>query len=455
MRVTSQSLSTQVIDGLQQAYSRMARAQEIVTSGRQINRFSDDPIGATRVLGLRSFEDSLSQYKRNIDNTQPFLQQADSVLSDVTDGLTRVKEIGLAMANDTNSPVEREAAAHEVHQIFFQILSEANTKVENRFLFGGFLNATAPFVQGANGVTYAGDNGQISIQTSSTSSLAVNLLGNQVFQGAGVAGGVGIFDTVQDLENILQGTSSPNGLSLAVNLDSALTAGSGFSPVDAVGTEAPAATLTGEADFSTQVTVFDSLGQAHNLTFLFAKTSATTVKYRVAANSSEITGGTAGDLYQVAPEGTLVFNVDGTLNAAGSTLKDITLANLSTGATDITIAAADLSFNGSTQTAEPAAVLSLTQNNTNGIQAQLGRLDAAIDQISTFRSEVGARLNSAQTAGNAVGILQDHTAAQRSSIEDADILSAYSDFARLQQAFQAALQSAAQVLQPSLLDFLK
>ena len=433
----------------------MARAQEIVTSGRQINRFSDDPIGATRVLGLRSFEDSLSQYKRNIDNTLPFLQQADSVLSDVTDGLTRVKELGLAMANDTNSPVERQAAANEVHQIFLQMISEANTKVENRFLFGGFLNATAPFVQGANAVDYLGDNGQISIQTSPTASLAINLLGNQVFQGAGVVDGVGIFDTIQDLETILRGTSSPNALNLAINLDSALAAGGGFSPPDAVGTEASVATFTGEADFSTQIAVFDSSGQAHNLTFLFAKTGAATFKYRVVANSSEIAGGTAGNLYQVASEGTIAFNVDGTLNAAGSTLKDITLANLANGAGDISIAAANLSFNGSTQLAKPSVVLTLQQTNTSGIQAQLGRLDAAIEQISTFRSEVGARLNSAQTAGNAVGILQDHTAAQRSSIEDADVLSAYSDFARLQQAFQAALQSAAQVLQPSLLDFLK
>jgi len=78
-----------------------------------------------------------------------------------------------------------------------------------------------------------------------------------------------------------------------------------------------------------------------------------------------------------------------------------------------------------------------------------------MDQISVFRSEVGARLNSAQTAGTAVGVLQDHTVAQRSGIEDVDVLSAYSDFTRLQQAFQAALQSAAQLIQPSLLDFLK
>ena len=268
-------------------------------------------------------------------------------------------------------------------------------------------------------------------------------------------GGVGILDAVQDLEMVLQGSSSVSALSLAINLDAGLSAGTGFSSTDAMGTEAPAATFTGEADFSTQVSVFDSKGQAHNLTFLFAKTGATTFKYRVLANSNEITGGTAGDLYQIAPEGTLEFNADGSLNSAASMLKNITLSNLSDHASDITIAASDLSFSGSTHSAQPSAVFSLTQTNTNGIQTQLGRLDAAMDQISTFRSEVGARLTSAQTASSAVTVLHDHTVARRSAIEDVDVLSAYSDFARFQQAFQAALQSAAQVIQPSLLDFLK
>jgi flagellin-like hook-associated protein FlgL len=64
-------------------------------------------------------------------------------------------------------------------------------------------------------------------------------------------------------------------------------------------------------------------------------------------------------------------------------------------------------------------------------------------------------LNSAQVAANAALLLQDRSTAQRSAIEDADVLAAYSDFARFQYAFQGALQSAAQVVQPSLLDFLR
>lgn len=455
MRVTSQSLSTQVIDGLQQAYQRVAQAQEVVTSGLRINHLSDDPIGATRALGLRGFEATLDQYKRNIDDSVPFLDQADSVLGNVTDGLNRAKEIALAMANDTNSPVDRQSAAAEVHQILLQIVSEANTKVENRFLFAGFANGSAPFAQGPNRVNYLGDNGQIAIQMNPTSTLNINLPGNQVFQGAGVVGGTGIFDALQDLETVLRGGAPANALTLAVNLDGSSTAGTGFSSADAVGTETAPGSLSGEANFSTPVTVHDSKGQAHNLTFFFAKTGATTFKYRVVANSDEIAGGTASDLYQVAPEGTLEFNADGTLNAAASTATDITVSGLANGAADITIAGTDIRFNGSSQLAQSSAVLSLTQTNTYGIQTQIGRLDTVLDQISTARAEVGARLNSAQTAGDAVGVLKDRTLGQRSQIEDADALSAYSDFARFQNAFQAALQSASRVIQPSLLDYLK
>ncbi len=454
MRVTSQSLSTQIIDGLQQAYQRVAQAQEVVTSGRRINHLSDDPIGATRVAALRSVEASLAQYQSNINNSQPFLESADTVLSNVTDGLNRAKEIALSMANDTNTAVDRQSAAAEVQQIFQQILALGNTTVENRALFGGYLNGSAAFAQSANRVNYQGDNGQISIQTSASGSLPINLLGNQVFQGVGTVGGVGIFDVLQDLQSTLQGGSSANSLSLAVNLDSTLTAGTGFTPTDAVGTEATPGTFTGEASFSTGMTVFDSLGQAHNLTFLFAKTGASTFKYRVVANSDEITGGTSGDWYQVAPEGTLQFNPDGTLDAAGSTLTDISISGLKDGAADIAISAGNLSFAGSTERAQPSAVLSQTQTNTNGIQAEIGRLDAALDQMSKFRAEIGSRLNSAQVASDAITVMKDHTTAQRSNIEDADALAAYSDFTRLQNAFQAALQSAAQVIKPSLLDYL-
>jgi flagellar hook-associated protein 3 FlgL len=455
MRITQQSITAQVNDGLQQAYRRVAKTQEQVTSGLRINHFSDDPIGATRALDLRSVEASIAQYQRNIDNTTPFLTMTDQKLGDVIEGLTRAKELALGMVNDTNTSLERQQTAKEIHQILLQMVSSANTNVDNRFIFGGFKNGLAPFTQAGGVVNYIGDNGVVSTQIDAASTLPANIPGNQVFQGTGVVGGVGVFDVMRDLETVLNGGSATNTLSMAVNLDSSIVAGAGFTPANAVGTEATSATFLGEANFTAPVTVFDSIGQAHNLTVLFAKTGATTFKYRVVANSNEITGGTPGDLYQVSTEGTLVFTAGGALNAGASTLTDITLNNLADGANNITITAANLSFAGSTHSADPSAVLTLAQTDTNGFNPQLGRIDAAINQLDTFRAEVGARLNRTQLSTNALEVFKSSTMAQRSKLEDADVLSVYSDFSRYQQALQAALKSAAEVVQMSLLDFLR
>jgi flagellar hook-associated protein 3 FlgL len=302
MRVTNQSLSLQVTEGLQQAFRRVAETQEAVTSGKRINRLSDDPIGAVRVIGLRGFESSLNQYTRNIDRALSAIEQADSVLDSVVDRLSRGKELALSMANDSNSPEQRLQTSKEVREILEGVIGLANTKVESRFIFAGFVNSTAPFAEGAGIVTYSGDDGVIDVQASAVSSLAINVPGDQVFKGAGLANGQDIFDIFLDLETALQNN-----------------------------------------------------------------------------------------------------NVNG----------------------------------------------------PDGIRSQIGRFDSAIDQMLAFRADLGSRINNAQTAKDALNAIKIHNTEQRSQIEDADVLKIYSDFARYQQAFQAALQSSAQVIQPSLLDFLR
>jgi len=302
MRVTNQSLSLQVTEGLQQAFRRVAETQEAVTSGKRINRISDDPIGAVRVIGLRGFEASLNQYTKNIDRALSAIEQADSVLDNVIDRLSRGKELALSMANDSNSPDQRLQTSKEVREILEGVIGLANTKVESRFIFAGFVNGTAPFAEGAGIVTYSGDGGVINVPASAASSLAINVPGDQVFKGMGLTNGQDVFDIFLDLETALQNN-----------------------------------------------------------------------------------------------------NVNG----------------------------------------------------PDGIRSQIGRFDSAIDQILAFRADLGSRINNAQTAKDALSAIKIHNTEQRSQLEDADVLKIYSDFARYQQAFQAALQSSAQVIQPSLLDFLR
>ena len=124
----------------------------------------------------------------------------------------------------------------------------------------------------------------------------------------------------------------------------------------------PAAWFAG-ANFSTVLTVFDSLGQGHDLTYLFRKTAANTWDYRVTANAAEV-GGTAGNLQQVG-NGTLVFNANGSLNTG--TPANITAA-WANGASAQTITAANQIFLGTTQYAQASSVSVLNQDgSTSGV----------------------------------------------------------------------------------------
>jgi flagellar hook protein FlgE len=147
-----------------------------------------------------------------------------------------------------------------------------------------------------------------------------------------------------------------------VNLDATATTPIPTFPVGVPPSGLPAAWFAG-ANFSTVLTVFDSLGQGHDLTYLFRKTAANTWDYRVVANAAEV-GGTAGNLQQVG-NGTLVFNANGSLNTG--TPANITAA-WANGASAQTITAANQIFLGTTQYAQASSVSVLNQNgSTSGV----------------------------------------------------------------------------------------
>lgn len=156
-------------------------------------------------------------------------------------------------------------------------------------------------------------------------------------------------------------------VSVALNLDAAAATPSTAFPADAVGTEASPSTWFSASNFSTVVTIFDSLGAAHDLTFLFRKSAtANEWDYRVVANAGEITGGTSGQLRQVnAAAAKLAFNADGTLDTTAPTNTNITQVGAiswKNGANSQTLAAADVKFTGSTQYSLPSSVSVLSQD---------------------------------------------------------------------------------------------
>ena len=97
----------------------------------------------------------------------------------------------------------------------------------------------------------------------------------------------------------------------------------------------------------------------------------------------------------------------------------------------------------------------LKKNDTAAILASLGTLDSSLESVNNSRAIIGASLSRVDNKGIVHEQEVVNQSAKLSKIEDADIVKSASDLANLEFALQATLGSTAQILQPTLLDFLR
>jgi flagellar hook-associated protein 3 FlgL len=185
---------------------------------------SDDPTGAQRVLNLTELRATVEQYQRNANNAKTRLNLEETVLSQVTDVLQRVRELAVAGLNDTAGDTGRDGIALEVRQRLQDLLASANSKDQNGdYLFGGFYKgASSPFVDAGGGVyQYNGDQGQRLVQINPNRQIADGDHGDDVFMGISTGSGVqDVFAIVDQLATDLE-ASAPATTSLD-ELDAAL-----------------------------------------------------------------------------------------------------------------------------------------------------------------------------------------------------------------------------------------
>ena len=87
--------------------------------------------------------------------------------------------------------------------------------------------------------------------------------------------------------------------------------------------------------------------------------------------------------------------------------------------------------------------------------ADLQGLERNLDEITRIRASVGATTNRLETAASRLLELEESTAKLLSETEDADMAKVMVDFSMQQAVYQSALQAGANIVQTSLLDFLR
>lgn len=100
-------------------------------------------------------------------------------------------------------------------------------------------------------------------------------------------------------------------------------------------------------------------------------------------------------------------------------------------------------------------IANFTAGDLTALNGNLADLDAAHDQVLSAQSTVGARVNRLQSLQELNGQQDDAAVASLSKVEDTDFMKAAMDLAIQENAYKAALQSSAKVIQPSLMDFIR
>ncbi|MBB3676500.1 flagellar hook-associated protein FlgL [Modestobacter versicolor] len=146
MRITQRSVATTSLQGLNQNLAAISKLQQQLTSGRTINKPSDDPTGTNAAMQTRQEIAGATQHARNISDGLGVLNITDSTLQNMIAQVHTVKDRALTGSNDgALSEAARSAIATEVRGIRESLLGLANTQVQGHPVFGGVTSGTTAY----------------------------------------------------------------------------------------------------------------------------------------------------------------------------------------------------------------------------------------------------------------------------------------------------------------------
>jgi len=196
----------------------LAKLQEQAGTGSRINRASDDPTGAYRVMGLSTQERALSNYMTNIQEASELTQMASTAITDMSGAMAKLKVDMTQIASGTYGTGEtgqqaRARVAEEIDDALERVVASANTQVLGQYIFGGNATNAAPYtVTRSDGlitsVAYTGSTQSRTVELSPGIMTKVFLNGDDLFQSDNR--GTPVFEGISGAD-VGSGTSSVTG----------------------------------------------------------------------------------------------------------------------------------------------------------------------------------------------------------------------------------------------------
>jgi flagellar hook-associated protein 3 FlgL len=143
IRTTTGLLYKDIIYNLNRITTELQEKNLQVSTGKRVNRPSDDPVDLVTILGIKETLRQMDQYQTDVDLGQTWLGTTETALNSILDRLNEAKELAEQMATGTYSEEERENALQELQNIYEQMITLGNTQLNHRYIFSGSETSTA------------------------------------------------------------------------------------------------------------------------------------------------------------------------------------------------------------------------------------------------------------------------------------------------------------------------
>ncbi|MCE5264219.1 MAG: flagellar hook-associated protein FlgL [Deltaproteobacteria bacterium] len=145
MRITDNMRFNTTVSNLFNIQSQYSDLMEKISTQKKVNRASDDPIAAAKIVDLRQGLAANEQYRKNITDADNWVSITESTLSSAYKLLTKAMQIATGEVAGTADAESRRISAQNIQSYIDQMVSLANEKIGDRYLFSGSKNGVAPF----------------------------------------------------------------------------------------------------------------------------------------------------------------------------------------------------------------------------------------------------------------------------------------------------------------------
>jgi flagellar hook-associated protein 3 FlgL len=199
VRVTERLVFDNATRSTARALENAQSAANAASTGLRVIHPSDDPAAAGLMAAYDLSSARLRAVSQGAAMASDELKAADGALGGIADALSRAKELAVQLSNANYDAVDRTGGAAEVAGLLALVLGQANTRVGNRYIFGGTRDASPPFPSAG---TYAGDQSvrQVEVAPGVLSDASVRA---DVALGVAGTGGTDVVGTLQALQAAL------------------------------------------------------------------------------------------------------------------------------------------------------------------------------------------------------------------------------------------------------------